>query len=310
MRWPICTGLCSRPTSGRWRSPARGCRASRSTARRATCSRPPGIPPSGRRSPARRSSTASTSGSATAWGSRSTRGPRSGAPAARRSSPATSSPSSRGPSIRSTEGCASRTWSSSPTTATSCSPNGRTISCRRRMADTQPEPWGEDPKLAALLGEQGAKVFRALLESFPDAVGVLWAIRDEGGRIVDFAFGYGNPSIMRSFRLVASMPDRYTLLDALPQMRGSEAFDAYVRVCDDGEPWVQEITYDTPFGAGYMLGSFIQRTAKLGDGLVVCRTDVTPQRRVEAEVPSLTDVGAHALREPVSGITHLVTLLE
>ena len=178
------------------------------------------------------------------------------------------------------------------------------------MADTQPEPWGEDPKLAALLGEQGAKGFRALLESFPEAVGVLWAIRDEGGRIVDFAFGYGNPSIMRSFRLVASMQDRYTLLDALPQMRGSAAFDAYVRVCDDGEPWVQEITYDTPFGDGYMLGTFIQRTARLGDGLVVFLTDVTDQRRMEAELRSFADVVAHDLREPVSGITHLVTLLE
>jgi signal transduction histidine kinase len=177
-------------------------------------------------------------------------------------------------------------------------------------AVSEPEAWGADPQLDALLGEQGAKGFRALLESFPEAVGVLWAIRDEDGRVVDFAFGYGNPSIMRSFRLVASMPDRYTLLDALPQMRGSDAFDAYVRVCDDGEPWVQEIRYDTPFGDGYMLGTFIQRTAKLGDGVVVFLTDVTDQRRMEAELRSFADVVAHDLREPVSGITHLVTLLE
>jgi signal transduction histidine kinase len=175
---------------------------------------------------------------------------------------------------------------------------------------TQPEPWGADPKLDALLGERGAEGFRALLDGFPEAVGVLWAIRDDAGRIVDFAFGYGNPSIMRRFRLVASMPDRYTLLDALPQMRGSEAFDAYARVCDAGEPWVQEITYDTPFGDGYMLGTFIQRTAKLGDGLVVFLTDVTDQRRMEAELRSFADVVAHDLREPVSGIAHLVTLLE
>ena len=55
------------------------------------------------------------------------------------------------------------------------------------------------------------------------------------------------------FRLPRSMRDRYTLLEALPQMRDSRAFDAYVRVCDTGEPWVEEITYDTPFGDGYML---------------------------------------------------------
>jgi len=49
---------------------------------------------------------------------------------------------------------------------------------------TQPEPWGADPKLDAVLGEQGAEGFRALLDGFPEAVGLLWAIRDAEGRIV------------------------------------------------------------------------------------------------------------------------------
>ena len=74
--------------------------------------------------------------------------------------------------------------------------------------------------------------------------------------------------MLRAFRLPAATRDRYTLLEALPRMRGSRAFDAYVRVCESGEPWVKEVTYDTPFGDGYMLGTFVQRTAKLGDGLV------------------------------------------
>src|ERR671935_3070515 len=64
--------------------------------------------------------------------------------------------------------------------------------------------WGEDPKLVELLGERGAAGFRALFDGFPDLVGVLWALRDEDGRIVDFAFGYGNPSMLRSFRLPAA----------------------------------------------------------------------------------------------------------
>jgi signal transduction histidine kinase len=174
----------------------------------------------------------------------------------------------------------------------------------------QPEAWGADPTLEALLGARGAEGFRALLDGFPDAVGLLWAIRDDAGDIVDFSFGYGNPAIMRRFRLVSTMRDRFTLLEALPQMRGSRAFDAYVRVCDRGEPWVQEVTYDTPFGDGYMLGTFTQRTARLGDGLIVFLTDVTEQRRMEADLRSYADVVAHDLREPITGIAHLVTLLE
>ena len=174
----------------------------------------------------------------------------------------------------------------------------------------EPEPWGEDPKLVELLGGPGAAGFRALFDGFPDSVGVLWALRDADGRIVDFTFGYGNPSILRAFRLPAATRDRYTLLEALPRMRGARAFDTYVRVCESGEPWVHEVTYDTPFGDGYMLGTFVQRTAKLGDGLVNFLTDVTAERRMESELRSFADVVAHDLNEPIAGIALLVGLLE
>jgi len=141
-------------------------------------------------------------------------------------------------------------------------------------------------------------------------VGVLWAVRDDDGRIVDFTFGYGNPSMLRSFRVPLASRARYTLLEALPRVRGSRAFDAFVRVCDSGQPWVQEITYDTPFGDGYVLGTFVHRTAKLGDGLVNFLTDVTEQRRMEAELRSYADVVAHDLSEPIAGIELLVRLLQ
>ena len=93
-------------------------------------------------------------------------------------------------------------------------------------------------------------------------------------------------------------------------MRGGHAFEAYSRVCDTGEAWMHEVTYDTPFGDGYMLGTFVQRTAKLGDGLVNFLTDVTEQRRMEAELRSYADVVAHDLDEPIAGIAMLVRLLE
>ena len=93
-------------------------------------------------------------------------------------------------------------------------------------------------------------------------------------------------------------------------MRDSHAFDAYIQVCESGRPWVHEVTYDTPFGDGYMLGTFVQRTAKLGDGLINFLFDVTDQRRMEAELRSYADVVAHDLNEPIAGITFLVRLLE
>jgi signal transduction histidine kinase len=177
-------------------------------------------------------------------------------------------------------------------------------------AYAEPERWGADPRLEALLGAQGAAGFRALLEGFPDAIGIVWPLRDASGEVVDFALGYGNPKMLRSFRLPAATRDRYTLLEALPRMRGSRAFTEWVAVCETGRSWVREIVYDTPFGDGYMLGTYMQRVARLGGGLLIVLTDITEQRRNEAELRNFADLVAHDLREPVTGIAHLVTLLE
>ena len=57
-----------------------------------------------------------------------------------------------------------------------------------------------------------------------------------------------------------------------------------------------------PFGDGYMLGTFVLRTAKLGDGLMVVLTDVTEQRRMQAELRAYADVVAHDLRAPVANM--------
>jgi signal transduction histidine kinase len=174
----------------------------------------------------------------------------------------------------------------------------------------EPEPWDEDPNLLALLGEQAAARFRTVFDGYPDGVGLLWAIRGEDGRIADFEFGYGNPSIMRMFQLPRTQRGRYTLLEALPVMRENGQFEAYVRVCETGEALSDEITFDTPFGDGYIQGTMLRRTAKLGDGLIVFVADVTRERRMEAELRGYADMVAHDLREPITGIAHLVTLLE
>jgi signal transduction histidine kinase len=106
------------------------------------------------------------------------------------------------------------------------------------------------------------------------------------------------------------MRGRYTLLEALPQMREDGSFQAYAEVCDTGEPYVDEATLDTPFGDGHIRGTFRRRAAKLGDGLITLLTDVTRERRMEAELRGFADMVAHDLREPITGIAHLVTLLE
>ena len=168
----------------------------------------------------------------------------------------------------------------------------------------------EDPTLDALLGPQGSAVMRGVWHASPQPVGLLWAIRDDAGAITDFEFGYGNPAILRLFRFPVSMRGHFTLLEALPQMRDDGSFEVYARVCETGEPLVDEITFDTPFAVGYARGTLLRRTAKLGDGLVVLLDDVTEQRRTEAELRGYAHAVAHDLSEPIAAMAVLVTLLE
>jgi signal transduction histidine kinase len=173
------------------------------------------------------------------------------------------------------------------------------------------DPWAEDPTLDALLGEAAAARFRTLFDGYPDGVGVLWAVRDADRRIVDFEFGYGNPAILEIHRLPRDHRGSFTLLEALPVMREDGTFDAYVRVCETGAALSDEFSYDTSFGDGHIQGTLLRRAAKLGDdGLIVFVADVTRERRMEAELRGYADMVAHDLREPITGIAHLVTLLE
>ena len=177
------------------------------------------------------------------------------------------------------------------------------------MANTQPEPWGEDPSLDALLGAPGAAALRAMFDRLPDAMCLLWAVRGPDGVIEDFRIGYSNPEIMRLFALQATLHADATLLGMLPQMVRSGEFAAYSRVCDTGEPYTDELNFDVPFGEGRIQGTLTRRVGKFGDGLIVLVTDVTTSRRTEAELRAYADMVAHDLREPVTSIAHLVALL-
>jgi signal transduction histidine kinase len=168
----------------------------------------------------------------------------------------------------------------------------------------------EDPTLDELMGVQGSATLRTMLHDYPQPVGLLWALRDGDGKITDFEFGYGNPRILQLFAMPENMRGRYTLLEAMPQMRDEGSFEMYVETCETGVPVIDEISFDTPFGDGYARGTLLRRTAKLGDGLIIVLDDVTEQRRMEAELRGYAHAVAHDLSEPISAMNAIVALLE
>ena len=146
-------------------------------------------------------------------------------------------------------------------------------------AQSEEEAAGET---AALVGTE--TYFRAALEGLPDACAMASAIRDDGGRIVDFRYDFANTGFCRAVGMESDALLGRRLLELFPAHCESGLFDAYRRVAETGEPMHREdVTYRESVAGRDVDLAFDVRAVKVGDGCAVSGHDVTERRRHEAE---------------------------
>ena len=126
---------------------------------------------------------------------------------------------------------------------------------------------------------------RTAIDAMVDGVVVTSAVRDEGGRIVDFRIEYANPAISGMGRVASSEQIGHTLLELFPAHRTNGLFDAYVRVTETGVPFASaDFRYIDPDAANGPIDQILdQRAAKMGDGYVLSVRDVTDRERARGE---------------------------
>ncbi len=126
---------------------------------------------------------------------------------------------------------------------------------------------------------------RTALDSMLEGVSVLSAMREDGGRIVDFRLDYSNPAIGRISRVAASDQVGRTLLDLFPAHRTNGLFDAYVNVVETGVPFESgSFRYLDPSAAGGPLDQVLEhRAARLGDGYVISVRDISEHHRLDVD---------------------------
>jgi signal transduction histidine kinase len=161
-----------------------------------------------------------------------------------------------------------------------------------------------------LLGD-GAAAFRATFDLLPDPVGVLWAVRDRDGVVVDFQTGYANPAMDRMIGVPFERSLGRRLLEDSPEFSQDEVFQRMLSVLATGRPAVVETAVESGEGPiGRVRGVFVHRALPFADdGVLNLVTDITEQRRLQTELEQYAKVAAHDLREPLMTIALFVEQL-
>jgi signal transduction histidine kinase len=159
-----------------------------------------------------------------------------------------------------------------------------------------------DARLDQLLGT-GAAAFRVSFDLVPDPIGVLWAIRDAAGAVIDFETGYSNPAMDRMLGVSIEQTFGRRLLAETPAFGDDETFKRMRGVVETGTPAVVETVVDRAGPIARLAGVFVHRAIPFGpDAVLNLITDITSQRRLESELERYAKVAAHDLREPLLAI--------
>src|SRR4051812_35205194 len=167
----------------------------------------------------------------------------------------------------------------------------------------------EDPRLRQMLGP-ATEMICSMFDTMPQALGVLWPVRDEGGAIVDFEVGFTNPAgdAMMGFAMADEVGTR--LLQALPPLVEMGVFDRLIAVAETGEPVSAEIEMTGMWkGTAQVSGIYEHSVLPFGDGVLSLSHDLTEERRREAELRDFAAVAAHDLRDPLVGLQIMVSAL-
>ncbi len=123
--------------------------------------------------------------------------------------------------------------------------------------------------------EYRQQLVEGILRATPSGILALEAKRDEAGTIVDFSLIVTNPAVEAYTGMTRQEIEQSTLLTVFPDMGASGTFDMCVRIVETGEnESIEQPDWRHDEERYYLLGG-----SKVGDGMVLCATDVTEQRR-------------------------------
>ena len=152
-----------------------------------------------------------------------------------------------------------------------------------RVIGTAVDVTDERRALEAL--QESAERFRATLEALIDPLVLLTAARDVDGMVVDFVCAFANDAACAVSGVTREELIGRRLLEFLPEFRGSGLFDAFVRVIETGEPFIEDDLVFAVGGDGEQTERHLDiRVTSVGDQVAVTWIDATERRSIEAQL--------------------------
>ena len=145
----------------------------------------------------------------------------------------------------------------------------------------------------------GLQKYNTLIDTSPDGIMILNAIRNEAGDIVDFEIAGCN----RAGTILGHFPPDAkfkSLLAILPHLKNSEQFAMHRQVADSGIP----VQFETNFHdeAGEKYGWFIVSLMKLEDGVLSRFIDISEKKKNEQEMKAHVAIYNGILEASINGI--------
>ena len=190
--------------------------------------------------------------------------------------------------------------------------DGRLIEVELRLTPLQDEAgttFGvmsvhRDASETAALRRTAATARRRLaevIESFPESIGVLAAVTDDAGRIVDFSYEQVNAAFCRLLDEEPGTLLGSTLLTLYPSHRELGLFDAYRQVVETGEPFVAELPW---FDERNLRGFLEVTVSKFNHGIIATGRDITERKLMESALST------EALTDPLTGLGNRRMLID
>jgi PAS domain S-box-containing protein len=151
--------------------------------------------------------------------------------------------------------------------------------------------------------EQRYALMRQMLDSSVAAIGMMEALRDANGQIIDFIYRECNKAAETFNRLSSEEIRGKHFLDFFPPA-AQQLFHAYVAVVESGEP--VHIEYKFPYEY-FPEDTWVDiHAVKNGDGVILTYLDITNQKKAEAAITEQS----HFLNSIVNTIPDMISVMD